>query len=115
MSISDGYGLVVPQMMACALPLILSTQVGAADLISDRKNGFLVDVGDVAALKARLLELSKDPNLCLSVGQAAAQSVQECSWEAYGHRLETILHSVMSQHEPTKLTGKESIAHAIAR
>jgi glycosyltransferase involved in cell wall biosynthesis len=47
-SVLEPYGTVVPEAMACELPLILSRQVGAApDLLEDYRNGLLVREGDV--------------------------------------------------------------------
>jgi glycosyltransferase involved in cell wall biosynthesis len=41
-SLEEGFGLVVPQALACGLPCVVSDRVGAADLIRHRENGSIV-------------------------------------------------------------------------
>ena len=49
-SLSEPWGVVVNEAMACALPVLLSDQVGAAyDLLEDGRNGFMVRAGDIGA------------------------------------------------------------------
>src|SRR6267143_2344609 len=56
-SLADGFGLVVPQAMACGLPVIVSDMTGAADVVREGQNGFVVPVRDVEALKRKTLYL----------------------------------------------------------
>ncbi len=49
-SIEEAFGLVVPQAMACGLPCIVSSTVGAADIISHRSTGSIFQVHDAQAL-----------------------------------------------------------------
>ena len=49
-SVEDGFGLVVPQALACGTPCIVSDRVGAADLIKHRKNGSIFPANDHHAL-----------------------------------------------------------------
>ncbi|MCX6924885.1 MAG: glycosyltransferase family 4 protein [Verrucomicrobia bacterium] len=49
-SLSEPWGVVVNEAMACGLPVLLSDQVGAAyDLLEEGRNGFMLSAGDVAA------------------------------------------------------------------
>ena len=87
-SIADGFGMVVPQAMACGLPVIVTENVGAADIVTEGADGFIVPVRDVDALKERILWLYKQPELRKSMGHAAmAKAKSELSWDAYGDRL----------------------------
>ncbi|MBV8585122.1 MAG: glycosyltransferase [Verrucomicrobia bacterium] len=38
-SLEEGFGLVVPQALACGAPCIVSESIGAKDLIEVRRNG----------------------------------------------------------------------------
>lgn len=59
-SVSETWGLVVNEAMACGLPAIVSDEVGCGpDLIEDGRTGFVFPMGDVAALAARIAELAE--------------------------------------------------------
>lgn len=53
-SLEEGFGLVVPQALACGCPCVVSDRVGAKDLIRHRENGAIVAAGDAGALAAEL-------------------------------------------------------------
>jgi len=87
-SIVDGFGMVVPQAMACGLPVIVSENVGAADVIQDGEDGYIVPIRDVEALKQKLLLLYEDRSRLEGMGRAAhAKANAQLGWEAYGDRL----------------------------
>lgn len=62
-SLEEGFGLVVPQALACGLPCVVSDAVGAADLIEHRVNGSVFPVGDASALFAELSWWAEDPRI----------------------------------------------------
>lgn len=93
-SVADGFGMVVPQAMACGLPVIVTENVGAADLIQDGVNGFVIPIRDVEVLKDRLLRLYEDSTLQQQMGQSAYNSVRSGhTWDDYGDRLVAYLQS----------------------
>ena len=53
-------GLVVLEALARGLPVIVSRNTAAADFVEDGVNGYLVDPGDVHALRSCLLKLADD-------------------------------------------------------
>lgn len=93
-SIADGFGMVVPQAMACGLPVIVTENVGASDLVEDGVNGFIVPIRAPHLIAQRLRLLRERPGLASRMGQAAAQSVRDRhAWRHYGDALAQFLRS----------------------
>jgi starch synthase len=85
-SLSDSFGLVVIEAMACGLPVIVSDATGASETVSDGVEGFVVPVRDVEALKQKILLLYEDAGRRAEMGRAARWKAQQMTWEAYGRR-----------------------------
>lgn len=51
-SVHDAFGIVVPEAMAAGLPVIVSDNAGAHEIIEDGKNGFIFPSGDTQRLAA---------------------------------------------------------------
>ncbi len=91
-SVADGFGMVVPQAMACGLPVIVTENVGASDLVRDGVNGFVVPIRSPHLIAERLRELHGNPELARRMGEAAAQTVRTgFTWSDYGDRLAAFL------------------------
>ncbi len=87
-SLEEGMAMVIPQAMACGLPVIATTQSGAEEAVRDGVEGFLVGVRDVPALRRRILELYEDPERRRAMGRAALARVREgFTWDDYGDRV----------------------------
>lgn len=83
-SLEEGYGMVIPQAMACGLPIVTTDVVGAADLLTHGHNGLIVAPGDHAALADALECLVDDAPLRQSMGAHALETVQVGqSWDEY--------------------------------
>lgn len=84
-SIQDGFGQVLPQAMACGLPVIATENTGASDVIEDGLEGFTIPIRDVAAIKEKILYFYEDPEACYEMGQAAKRKVRQgLTWNDYG-------------------------------
>ncbi len=87
-SIEEGLAVVQLQAMACGLPVICSSHTGGTDIIEEEKEGFIIPIRDVEALKERLLRLYRDPELGREMGERAKQKVRRgFSWDDYGDRM----------------------------
>ncbi|ALG68717.1 glycosyltransferase family 4 protein [Beggiatoa leptomitoformis] len=97
-SITDGFGMVVPQAMACGLPVVVTENVGASDLVTEGENGFIVPIRKVEALKEKLLYLYEHQQRAKAMGLAAYQAVKQGqTWDDYGERLVSFLKRVHPQ------------------
>lgn len=57
----DGWGVVVNQAFGAGLPVIVTTAVGAGELVADGAAGTTVPPGDEAALASAMIDLANDP------------------------------------------------------
>lgn len=94
-SLADGFAMVIPQALACGLPVITTTMTGAAELIQNDYNGYVVPSGDIEALKERILYCYENPEKLNEMSDNAIRSVQQdFSWDVYGSRLSTFLETL---------------------
>ena len=80
---------------------VIATRTSSmSDFIIDGENGFLVDVGDVAALHERMKFLVEHPELAFTMGARARYDIEQ-SWSlsSYTSRLETAVMAASSQFE----------------
>ncbi|MBO6170240.1 MAG: glycosyltransferase family 4 protein [Bacteroidales bacterium] len=77
-SLFEGLPLSILEAMACGLPVVsYACPCGPKDIISDGKDGFLVDPGDEKGLALRLSSIIEDEALRYEMGRAAkAKSVR---------------------------------------
>jgi len=86
-SIQDGFGMVLTQAMACAVPVIATTNSGGRDLITEGVEGFIIPIRSPEAIREKVLELYHNPDLRDKMAQAALQRVQSVGgWDEYGDR-----------------------------
>jgi colanic acid/amylovoran biosynthesis glycosyltransferase len=72
-SLSEGISNAVLEAMAAGLPVIATRCGGMDEVIDDGADGFLVDVGDVEAMQARLVQVADDRDLAARLGRAAGE------------------------------------------
>jgi len=83
-SLEESFGNVALEAMACGRPVIASRASGFAEIVTDGKNGRLVEVGDVKSLGAALKDyISRD----LAVESASAvETAAAFSWDSIAGR-----------------------------
>jgi glycosyltransferase involved in cell wall biosynthesis len=89
---SESWGFVVNEAMACGVPVIASDAVGAAaDLLDDGVTGFRFPSEDHDALRARLIQLLRDPDLCRQMGAEAKHAVSVFTPERWADAMEKLI------------------------
>ncbi len=107
-SLADGFGMVVPQAMACGLPVIVTENVGAADIVADGVDGYVVPIRDVAALKDKIRYLYENPAARQRMSDAAiTKAGRHLSWDAYGDRLVSWLGGLLSRRAGEFMTTEQ--------
>jgi glycosyltransferase involved in cell wall biosynthesis len=89
---SEGFHLPPLEAMACRTPVVSTAVGGPADVIEDGENGWLVPIGDVAALSDRLIDVLRAPDdRWRALSSAARATAQRSSLERATDRLEAAL------------------------
>ncbi len=74
-SLWEGLPMALLEGMSFGLPCVVTDVPGAAEVIGNGKNGFIVKPGDPGALATALISLIKDDSLRKKMGEAAKNSV----------------------------------------
>lgn len=82
-SLGEGFGLVVTEALACGLPVIVTPNVGASDLVCDGREGFVVPVGSADLIAERLQALHRDREMLTAMSRNAQATAAENSWQNY--------------------------------
>jgi UDP-glucose:(heptosyl)LPS alpha-1,3-glucosyltransferase len=91
----DAFGLTVLEAMAASLPVIISTDVGAADLVEEGVNGFTVVREDIPALASKIaVLLNRQARNSFSL--AARRTAGQHTWEEMANRITRIYESLLS-------------------
>ena len=77
LSYREGLPRALPQALAATKPVIAYDVDGAREVCLDGKTGFLIPLGNCAALKRAVLELARFPALRLKLGEAGQSLVRE--------------------------------------
>jgi D-inositol-3-phosphate glycosyltransferase len=72
----EGFGLVLLEAMACAIPVVSTSSGGPEGIITDGEDGYLVPLDDVRGLSSRLLRLLQDTAFNIEMGWNARQTIE---------------------------------------
>jgi glycosyltransferase involved in cell wall biosynthesis len=88
-TLGDPFGMVVPEAMACSLPIIATSASGEIrDRVTDGLNGFVVAPADSEALSDRMRLLARDAKTRTAMAQASRQRVEDQSPDSWAEAFE---------------------------
>lgn len=79
----DGFGMVVTEAMSAATPVIVSSHVGAKDLVKDGENGWIFESGSISALAAVMQEAYDKSDRLAAIGEKGLGVVSLYTWATY--------------------------------
>ena len=110
-SIQDGFGLVLTQALACGCPVIATVHTGAADIIKDRQEGFIVPIRDPKAIAEKMQLLADDKNIRSAMSHKALDRIRYIGgWSDYGNKIVDLF----SQIVKSKMTDDESKGRSLS-
>jgi glycosyltransferase involved in cell wall biosynthesis len=103
LQVSDFEGTSVSMLEAMAhgvVPVVTAASSGITGVIHSQESGFVVPVGEMAAMAQVLARLANDQSLLAMIGRSARQTARDYSLESYGKRFTQFLDEVLTaNHE----------------
>jgi glycosyltransferase involved in cell wall biosynthesis len=97
-SYSESFGNVVLEAMQNGLPVIVTPEVGAADVVKESGGGLVAD-GDAPSLGAAIDRLTEDAARSAAMGQAGRVHVHErYGWPSVAARMEALYDELQAAH-----------------
>lgn len=94
----DTFGMVVLEAMAAGLPVIISSNVGAKDLVQEDKNGFIVSNTSDTDYIATKIALLLDENIRRQMAEAAYQTAEQNTWDDVTKKYAAIYENLRAEH-----------------
>lgn len=82
-SLADSFSLATLEAMASGLPVIVTPNTGASELLCDGKQGFIVPIRNPDAIASKLQILYDQRTMCSEMGRSAQRLARGQSWEKY--------------------------------
>ena len=80
-SITETFGNVTLEAMACALPVMAAAASGTTSLVQDNVTGRLAEPGDIDAMANELADYQRNPELRLKHGAAGLEFAKTMDWD----------------------------------
>jgi glycosyltransferase involved in cell wall biosynthesis len=104
-SIVEGRALVIQEAMMCGLPVIITPNTGASDLVLPGQTGFTVPIRDPQALAEAISWCADNRQALPDMGQQAVLLASSYPWTAYA---EGVLAASSQVPQPTPNPGPHS-------
>jgi glycosyltransferase involved in cell wall biosynthesis len=106
-SITETFGNVTLEAMACELPVVAATATGATTLVRDGQTGLLVEPGDADSYADALETYARDPKLRKKHGAAGLAYAETQDWDSINSVvLRTYLRVIRRRERYARLTGR---------
>ena len=98
----DTFGMVVLEAMAAGLPVIISSNVGAKDIVQEGENGFIISDTSDADYIASKISLLLDMNICKNMAKSAYYTATQNTWDHVTSKYRGIYESILGTHNLNK-------------
>lgn len=97
-SVDEGMALVQAEAMACSTPVVGTENSGAADIVRDGVDGYVVEIRNPDMLAERLQRFADNPRLSAELGANALERIRSLGgWDRYGETYHALLTSLVVQ------------------
>ena len=99
-SITEAFGNVTLESMACGLPVVAAVATGATNLVHDGKTGMLVEPLDVDGYADALEAYARDPALRRRHGEAGLAIARTMDWDSINAAVMRVYQRVIERRRP---------------
>jgi glycosyltransferase involved in cell wall biosynthesis len=82
-SIVEGRAMVQTEALSCGLPIVVTANAGAEDLVTQGKTGFVVPIRDPAALAERLSWIADHRDWVTDIRRDVLEKARQSGWDRY--------------------------------
>ena len=106
-SITEAFGNVTLEAMACALPVLAADSTGATNLVHPGKTGTLVDGSQPRQFAAALAAYARDPKERRRQGAAGLEIARTMDWDTINSAvIRAYKHAIVKRHRLARMTGR---------
>jgi glycosyltransferase involved in cell wall biosynthesis len=98
-SVTETFGLVVLEAMACGLPVVARDAGGPSEIVRDGVSGFLVDQGDMETFAGKVIALMKNAEERLRMSKASRVIAENTTWKRINNRVAWQMLRTLQQQE----------------
>jgi glycosyltransferase involved in cell wall biosynthesis len=92
---NDSYGMVVAEALASGLPVLVTEMVGAKDLVTEGRTGWIVPVDDAGGLTGRMGWCAGHPDEVRGMRADCRRAAESATWPAYHRRFVDLLEEIL--------------------
>ena len=100
-SLTESFGLVALEAMACGTPVVGTRVGGLQTLIDHGESGLLVPAGDYQALAESIATVLTDHRLRMHLAHGARDRAEHYSWRSVGDRIEALYAKILAGEKTT--------------
>jgi len=96
-SLAHAFALPPAEAMACGLPVIVSSQAGVSEIVTDGLDALVLkDPEDASELAGLIKWLVEDPALCMRLGRRAAMTARLYGWDRNAAELHAVIEEAIA-------------------